>query len=82
MLLNLPSQSNVNTTFHLRADGDILPESQTRVVSPSNTTSQTLSSIVDSTGTTTVSLTATSALNLTGSATTDVLATITFLKLN
>lgn len=79
--MNIPPQSGITTKFQLRANGTVIPSTQTQVTLPSTTGNIVLSTIVISDGTTTVSLTSTDALDLTGSATGDTLVSMTFLKL-
>lgn len=79
-LVNIPTGETMEAVLRLTANGEIIPGSVTRV-SPSRAGTYVMTAVVISDGTAAVSLTASQTLSLAGVSPSDVLASITFLKL-
>lgn len=79
-LVNIPTGETMEAVLHLTANGEIIPGSVTRV-SPSRAGTYVMTAVVISDGTVTVALTASQTLSLVGVNPSDVLASITFLRL-
>ena len=81
-ILNIPPTTNLTQDLYLLVNGAVDPSTRTHIRTTADVGSHVIQTFEISDGTTTVALASSEALDLTAADATDVLASISFLRLN